>query len=80
MVLPCDEHLGLLAAPLAVVASEGAEEECKRTVERNLQGTNVDNLFDTVTVAVAGDDFVALLVPCNVPVVVEWTKVLRFVH
>lgn len=44
MVLPCDEHLGLLAAPLAVVASKGAEEECKRTVERNLQGTNVDNL------------------------------------
>lgn len=37
-------------------------------------------LFDTVTVAAAGDDFVALLVPCSVPVVVERTKVLRFVH
>lgn len=37
-------------------------------------------LFDTVTVAAAGDDFVALLVPCSVPVAVEWTKVLRFVH
>lgn len=72
------EHSGLLAEALA-----DAGEECKRTVGRTLQGTNVDNLFGSVVIEVVGGDFVTLLqlVPCSVSVeVVEWMVIWSFVH